>query len=246
MFRLVYMTFYGSFRGGEEAEHHLHESPWTMTLPLQVLAVLSIVGGLLIGFPGQLFHLEGWSFIDRFLAPVMLTGPRRARGGHAVSFGLEWGLVVLSVAVASLGICWPGLLPRYKAIRSSPAQAVWPSASRSPTSCCSTSTGWTRLYDATVIAGTIKLVALPVGVRRTGGGRRGQRHRAHDRGLVLPLRDLRPQGGGRRGQPGRPGLRRGEPLVPPPAGRFTQGYAMVMVFGAAVLLGIFYVYQTLS
>ena len=38
MFRLVFMTFFGSFRGGEEAEHHVHESPWTMTMPLVVLA----------------------------------------------------------------------------------------------------------------------------------------------------------------------------------------------------------------
>ena len=59
MFRLVYMTFHGPFRGGDEAEHHLHESPWTMTLPLVVLAALSLVGGLVIGFPDQLFHLEG-------------------------------------------------------------------------------------------------------------------------------------------------------------------------------------------
>ena len=42
MFRLVFMTFHGEFRGGEEAEHHLHESPWTMTLPLQILGVLSM------------------------------------------------------------------------------------------------------------------------------------------------------------------------------------------------------------
>ncbi len=51
------MTFYGEFRGGEEAEHHLHESPWTMTLPLQILGVLSIIGGF-IGFPGLLCHPE--------------------------------------------------------------------------------------------------------------------------------------------------------------------------------------------
>ena len=71
MFRLVYMTFHGEFRGGHEAEHHLHESPWTMTMPLQVLGVLSIVGGFL-GFPGQLFGRPELNRIEQFLEPVIL------------------------------------------------------------------------------------------------------------------------------------------------------------------------------
>lgn len=40
MFRLVYLTFYGEFRPGPEAEKALHESPWTMTMPLAILATL--------------------------------------------------------------------------------------------------------------------------------------------------------------------------------------------------------------
>src|SRR5215212_9681904 len=50
MYRLVYLTFYGKFRGTHEQEHHLHESPATMTVPLIVLATLSVFGGLL-GLP---------------------------------------------------------------------------------------------------------------------------------------------------------------------------------------------------
>jgi NADH-quinone oxidoreductase subunit L len=42
MFRLIYLTFFGTFRPGEKAEAELHESPWVMTLPLVVLAALSI------------------------------------------------------------------------------------------------------------------------------------------------------------------------------------------------------------
>jgi NADH-quinone oxidoreductase subunit L len=45
MFRLLFMTFYGSFRGGHEAEHHVHESPWTMLAPLVVLAAGCFVVG---------------------------------------------------------------------------------------------------------------------------------------------------------------------------------------------------------
>jgi NADH-quinone oxidoreductase subunit L len=111
MFRVVYMTFYGSFRGGEEAEHHLHESPRSMTLPLVILGVLSIVGGL-IGFPGQLFHKQGWNLIENFLHPVILpigegthgVAAEAGHGEHAVSLGVEWLLVGLSVAVALIGI----------------------------------------------------------------------------------------------------------------------------------------------
>lgn len=45
MLRLYFMTFWGSFRGTESQKSHLHESPLTMTLPLMVLAVLSVIGG---------------------------------------------------------------------------------------------------------------------------------------------------------------------------------------------------------
>ncbi|WP_187478304.1 NADH-quinone oxidoreductase subunit L [Amniculibacterium sp. G2-70] len=45
MFRMYFLTFHGTFRGSEEQKHHLHESPLNMTLPLIVLAILSIVGG---------------------------------------------------------------------------------------------------------------------------------------------------------------------------------------------------------
>jgi len=47
MFRMYFVVFYGEFRGSEHAKSHLHESPLNMTLPLVVLAVLSVIGGLL-------------------------------------------------------------------------------------------------------------------------------------------------------------------------------------------------------
>ena len=50
MFRLLFLVFYGSYRGNA----HPHESPLTMTIPLMVLAVLSVVGGVL-----NLPHLFG-------------------------------------------------------------------------------------------------------------------------------------------------------------------------------------------
>ncbi|HEU4886378.1 MAG TPA: NADH-quinone oxidoreductase subunit L, partial [Thermoanaerobaculia bacterium] len=55
MYRLLYLTFHGKFRGTHEQEHHLHESPATMTGPLWILAILSIFGGLL-SLPHALWH----------------------------------------------------------------------------------------------------------------------------------------------------------------------------------------------
>lgn len=48
MSRLYFVTFWGKFRGTHEQEHHLHESPLSMTAPLMILAVLSVGGGFLL------------------------------------------------------------------------------------------------------------------------------------------------------------------------------------------------------
>jgi NADH-quinone oxidoreductase subunit L len=61
MFRLLMLTFYGESRVSPEAEHHLHESPRSMTVPLVILALLSIVGGW-VGIGGR---------FEKFLAPVI-------------------------------------------------------------------------------------------------------------------------------------------------------------------------------
>ncbi|WP_300664704.1 NADH-quinone oxidoreductase subunit L [Fluviicola sp.] len=55
MFRLYFVTFFGTFRGTHEQEHHVHEGPASMTLPLIILAILSIFGGLL-NLPGVFLH----------------------------------------------------------------------------------------------------------------------------------------------------------------------------------------------
>ena len=67
MFRMLYLTFYGKFRGTHEQEHHLHESPPSMTIPLILLAILSVFGGL-IGRPES---LGGNDWLQVFLAPVL-------------------------------------------------------------------------------------------------------------------------------------------------------------------------------
>jgi NADH-quinone oxidoreductase subunit L len=67
MFRLIFMTFFGESRVDSDQEHHLHESPAVMTIPLIVLAILATVGGW-INLPNGL--LWGDAFV-RFLAPAV-------------------------------------------------------------------------------------------------------------------------------------------------------------------------------
>lgn len=66
MFRMYFVVFHGEFRGSKEQEHHLHESPLNMTIPLIVLAILSIFGGLL-NLPG-LFLKNGAHWMSHNLS----------------------------------------------------------------------------------------------------------------------------------------------------------------------------------
>ncbi|MFN6014007.1 MAG: NADH-quinone oxidoreductase subunit L, partial [Flavobacteriales bacterium] len=65
MFRMYFLVFHGEFRGTEEQKHHLHESPKTMTLPLIVLAVLSVIGGAL-NLPGVVLK-SGTHWMSHYL-----------------------------------------------------------------------------------------------------------------------------------------------------------------------------------
>src|SRR5207302_7967867 len=90
MFRLVGLTFAGSFRGTPEQEHHLHESPPSMTVPLLVLAALSIVGGW-VGLPAVFG--EGADLFASFLSPVLapIAGPPAA--AENLPHAAEWLLI---------------------------------------------------------------------------------------------------------------------------------------------------------
>jgi NADH-quinone oxidoreductase subunit L len=102
MFRLLYMTFFGDYRGvqvdahghgshghGEHGHGEPHESPMVMLAPLMILALLSLVGGL-VGIGNHFEH---------FLAPVFGTGETV----EAASRATELLLMGVSVIVAVLG-----------------------------------------------------------------------------------------------------------------------------------------------
>ncbi|MCP5111755.1 MAG: NADH-quinone oxidoreductase subunit L, partial [bacterium] len=106
MWRLMYMTFYGSGRMDEETEKHIHESPKVMTVPLMILAVGSVIGGW-IGVP-KLWGMfgEGFRLFEHWLEPVFATATARlAEGQHGHhDTTVEWLLMGLSIALAVAGI----------------------------------------------------------------------------------------------------------------------------------------------
>ena len=103
MFRMMFLTFLGKSRMSAEVEHHVHESPYVMTVPLGLLAVGAVASGW-VGIPhviGQyLFHFS--QQFEHFLAPVF-AHPLKPEAGHG-SESLEWGIMLLSVAIAVLGL----------------------------------------------------------------------------------------------------------------------------------------------
>jgi NADH-quinone oxidoreductase subunit L len=62
-FRLLFLAFSGSPRMAKDVLHHAHESPWTMTGPLVLLALLTLVAGFVLGLP-----LDGTRFAHRLEA----------------------------------------------------------------------------------------------------------------------------------------------------------------------------------
>ncbi len=93
MFRLYFLTFKNKFRGTHEQEHHLHESPKSMTIPLMILAVLSVVGGL-VGIPAV---LGGTHFLEEFLSPVFEASSFRLV--HHLSHETEYILMGVATVV---------------------------------------------------------------------------------------------------------------------------------------------------
>ena len=115
MFRLLFLTFGGTFRGTAAQQHHLHESPLAMTLPLLVLALLSVIGGW-VGIP-ELF-LHGGEQLVAFLSPVIPV-----QEGHTIAHSTEYLLMGISTALV-LGIVFFAWT-RYRQYRSEASTAPW-------------------------------------------------------------------------------------------------------------------------
>jgi NADH-quinone oxidoreductase subunit L len=109
MFRLYFLTFTGKFRGTHEQEHHLHESPAVMTLPLVILAVLSVVGGF-IGLPhavGESMHMH-WHWLDHYLdGTVVMPGLHMDLNTELMLMGLA-----TLIAVGGIYFAWTKYVKR--------------------------------------------------------------------------------------------------------------------------------------
>jgi NADH-quinone oxidoreductase subunit L len=91
---MIFLTFHSKFRGTHHEEHHLHESPAAMTIPLIILAL----GAVGIGWVGIPTILGGGSHFAEFLKPVV--GHPEFHGTHAQ----EWGIMGLSTTIALTGL----------------------------------------------------------------------------------------------------------------------------------------------
>ncbi len=94
MFRLLWLTFFGKSRMDAATEHHVHESPWSMTGILIVLAALSTVGGFIP--------------VPHYLEP-MLPLPSITPGTCSASHS---PIVVASIVIAFAGSCACGIAVR--------------------------------------------------------------------------------------------------------------------------------------
>jgi len=101
MFRLVYLTFSGEFRGSEETKKHIHESPALITIPLIILTVLSIFGGFM-GLPSV---FSATHLFANYLNYV--TEPSKqilAAHSHAISHATEYALMATALTLAIIAI----------------------------------------------------------------------------------------------------------------------------------------------
>ncbi len=120
MMRLVVLTFFGENRASAEVKSHIHESPATMTIPLVVLAILSIAGGW-VGIP---HFLGGGAQFEQWLEPVFAQHAVAAEAGHgavaqvaghAVEHGAEHSDTTMEWILAGASLTWGllGLLAGY-------------------------------------------------------------------------------------------------------------------------------------
>jgi len=102
MFRIYAMTFLGKFRGTKEQEHHLHESPKAITIPLTVLAILAVIGGF-IGIPAV--FASNAHVLENFLAPIFAAS-KPLQHTHEVASSTEILLMCISTVLIIISLIW--------------------------------------------------------------------------------------------------------------------------------------------
>ena len=100
MFRLMGLTFWGDFRGPKELWNRIHESPPVMTVPLILLAIPSVLLGILLGLP------LGDSVLSQWLAPVFHEAEELLALPHGdyQLLGIDGVLILARVTAATVGL----------------------------------------------------------------------------------------------------------------------------------------------
>jgi NADH-quinone oxidoreductase subunit L len=155
MFRAVFMTFWGDFRGTHEQEHHLHESPPSMTVPLWVLAIGAILAGL-VGLPKLLG--EHVNLFHNFSDPIIYRIVGHPIGEHEMAVWTELTLMLVAVGVALLGITLAARL--YGPTRGLATEEAWERRFPAVHRVLLNKYYVDELYDKTVIGGTWSLARL--------------------------------------------------------------------------------------
>ena len=167
MFRLIFMTFYGEYRGpswddghshdhagdghDSHAWHGPHESPRAMTVPLIALAVGAVVAGY-IGIPAALGEWAGIpNAIEHFLEPSFVAGESHPVEVHHLSHAAELGLMVFSVLVAFAGI----LLAARNYLQRPEIAERWAKSYAGPHELLTNKYYVDEFYGATFVAGTM-------------------------------------------------------------------------------------------
>lgn len=113
MFRLLFVTFWGEFRGTQHQKEHLHESPSMMTAPLIVLAILSVLGGF-IGIPHV---LGGTHQLNHLLESVIGVSAHEGAELSASNEMMMMGIAIL-VAIGGILLAYAGF-KKYNASKNS-------------------------------------------------------------------------------------------------------------------------------
>ncbi len=100
MFRLIWLTFFGQKRY-DEHHVHVHESPLNMTVPLMILAFLSLTGGW-FALPAL---FGGRDYFSEFLSPVFGSGEvAGVENAHSLELALSG--VAMVAAIVGLIVAW--------------------------------------------------------------------------------------------------------------------------------------------
>ncbi|MCP5060295.1 MAG: NADH-quinone oxidoreductase subunit L [bacterium] len=97
MFRLYFRVFFGECRMTREQQGSIQESPRTVTIPLIILAILAVAGGVVFGPSEAFIPIEDANSFGNFVAPVL------ASMSHDVEHSLEWKLAAVATLVAFSG-----------------------------------------------------------------------------------------------------------------------------------------------